>query len=116
MYESRHAPLLPFGRFLRRMLIHAAVAMSMMGASLLAGMAGYMHFERLEPRDAFLNAAMLLGGMGPIKTDLSSAGKVFAGCYALYCGLFFIAIVSVLLAPLLHRLMHKLHWDDKAGR
>ncbi len=63
-------------------------------------------------RDAFLNAAMLLGGMGPIQTELSESGKVFAGVYALYAGLVVIAVTGLLLAPGVHHLMHNVHWDD----
>ena len=63
-------------------------------------------------RDAFLNAAMLLGGMGPVETDLSESGKVFAGLYALYSGLVVIAVAGLLLAPGVHHLMHHVQWDD----
>ena len=69
-------------------------------------------YEHLPWRDAFLNAAMLLGGMGPVKTDLSEPGKLFAGLYALYAGLVFIAVTGLLLAPAVHHLMHHAHWDD----
>jgi hypothetical protein len=113
MYEPHRVPPIPFPRFIVRMLIHAAVALAMIAVSLLAGIGGYIHYEHLPTRDAFLNAAMLLGGMGPVETRLTEAGKVFAGLYALYSGLFFIAVMGVILAPVLHRLMHTLHWEDK---
>jgi hypothetical protein len=74
-------------------------------------MLGYEYYERLGTRDAFLNAAMILGGMGPVKTDLSEDGKVFAGIYALYSGLVFVVAAGVLVAPLLHRLLHSFHYD-----
>lgn len=88
------------------------VIASRLGVSLLIGIVGYMHYEHLPLLDAFLNAAMLLGGMGPIETDLSQAGKLFAGLYALYSGLFFIAVMSVVLAPAIHRLLHTFHWTE----
>lgn len=63
--------------------------------------------------DAFLNASMILGGMGPVKTQgLSEAGKVFAGLYALYSGLVFIAAMGLMLAPVIHRVLHRFHWSE----
>ena len=98
--------------FWRRMLIHSAISSAALGVSLLVGIWGYEHYEDLPLRDAFLNAAMLLGGMGPVKTDLSESGKVFAGLYALYSGLVVIAVAGLLLAPGVHHLMHHVQWDD----
>ncbi|MBM3117852.1 hypothetical protein JMJ54_18615 [Jeongeupia naejangsanensis] len=63
--------------------------------------------------DAFVNAAMLLGGMGPVNPPQSLAGKIFAGCYALYAGLVFIVTAALLFTPVFHRLMHRVHWDDE---
>ena len=70
-----------------------------------------MYFESLAWRDAFLNAAMLLGGMGPVDPPKSNGGKIFAGCYALYSGLLILVTAGVVLAPVLHRIMHRFHWD-----
>jgi hypothetical protein len=99
-------------RFHRRMLQHSLISVGLLVLSLGAGMWGYEHYERLGWRDAFLNASMLLGGMGPVKTDLSESGKVFAGLYALYSGIIVIAVAGLLLGPGVHRLMHQVHWDD----
>jgi len=79
--------------------------------SLAIGMAGYAHFENLPWRDAFLNAAMLLGGMGPVESPITNGGKLFAGFYALYAGLVFLVAAAILVAPVVHRLLHKFHWD-----
>ncbi len=99
--------------FWRRMLIHSGISLGILGGSLLVGIWGYEHYEHRAWRDAFLTAAMLLGGMGPVKTDLSEPGKVFAGLYALYSGLVVIALAGLLLGPSVHTLMHHVDWDDK---
>ena len=104
--KRRHGP------FWRRMLLHFGISLGILAFSLILGIWGYEHYEHLPLRDAFLNAAMLLGGMGPVKTDLSEPGKLFAGFYALYAGLVVIAVAGLLLAPGVHHLMHHVHWDD----
>jgi hypothetical protein len=90
------------------------VALLLVG-SLAAGMAGYAAFEHLGWVDAFLNASMLLGGMGPVNAPLTDAGKLFAGMYALYAGLVFIVSAGVLFAPVLHRVMHRFHLEEAAN-
>ncbi|QQE88586.1 hypothetical protein [Azotobacter chroococcum] len=117
IYEPHHTPPIPVGRFALRMLAHACVALVVIAISLLLGMLGYRHFERMSWIDAFVNAAMLLGGMGPVKTvDLSPPGKLFAGIYALYAGLVFIAVMSIMLAPVVHRVLHRFHWEEEEPR
>ncbi|HEX9053235.1 MAG TPA: hypothetical protein VF841_22085 [Anaeromyxobacter sp.] len=116
VYEHRTAPPIPLRRFLRRLATHVLVATGLVVASLGAGMAGYAHFERLGWIDAFLNAAMLMGGMGPVDSPRTDSGKVFAGAYALYCGLVFLVAVGIAAAPVLHRLLHRFHWIDESGR
>lgn len=113
MYEPHHTPPLSVRRFALRMLVHASLAMSLVGISLFAGMMGYRHYEQMSWLDAFINSAMLLGGMGPVKTDLSEPGKLFAGMYALYAGLLFIAVMSIILAPVVHRVLHRFHWAEQ---
>ncbi len=90
--------------------------MGLVVGSLLLGMAGYAYFEGLAWRDAFLNAAMLLGGMGPVDAPRTDGGKVFAGLYALYAGLVFLVAVAIMLAPVVHRLLHKFHWEREESR
>jgi hypothetical protein len=111
IYEGRFAPPVPRRVFLRRLAAHFAVAIAVVFLSVGAGMAGYHHFEGLGWRDAFLNAAMLLGGEGPVESPSSPGGKVFAGLEALYSGLVFVVVVGVILTPVLHRAMHKFHWE-----
>lgn len=115
MYEDRCSPPIPIRVFLRRVLRHFAVASLLLAFSLGAGMLGYGYFEHLGWCDAFLNASMLLGGMGPVETPATRGGKIFAGFYALYSGLVFLVAVGLVLAPWLHRLMHKFHWDEDEG-
>ncbi|MFZ3088290.1 MAG: hypothetical protein WA123_09540, partial [Methylotenera sp.] len=69
-------------------------------------------YEQLSWRSAFLNAAMLLGGMGPVDAPVTDGGKLFAGIYALYAGLVFLIVVGLVLAPVVHRIMHKFHWEQ----
>ena len=99
---------------LRRLLLHLAFSLALLAASLAVGMWGYSHYEHLPWRDAFLNAAMLLGGMGPVKLDLSEPGKVFAGLFPLYSGLVVIAVTALLLAPGIHHIMKRVHWEDQS--
>lgn len=113
MYESRKHPLLPRPHFLRRLALHVAGALGLLLASLLIGMAGYGYFEDLGWRDGFLNSAMLLGGMGPVDAPKTDGGKLFAGFYALYAGLVFIVAASLVFIPVLHRLLHTFHLDEK---
>jgi hypothetical protein len=109
MYEHRREQLLPFPVFLRRVARHLAVSLGLLLGSLALGMLGYVHYEHLGWTDGFLNAAMLLGGMGPVAPLQSEGGKIFAGLYALYSGLVFLVAVGILLAPVAHRLMHRFH-------
>ena len=113
MYESKTDPLLARALFHRRVLFHFLLAMGLIAFSVGIGMAGYCAFEHLGLLDSFLNAAMLLGGMGPVNVPVTPAGKLFAGLFALYAGLVFIVTAGLLFAPLVHRLMHRLHWDQK---
>ena len=101
---------------IRRTLVHLIFSIAVLTLSLAIGMWGYSHYEHLAWRDAFLNSAMLLGGMGPVKQDLSEPGKVFAGVYALYSGLMVIAVTGLLLAPGVHHVMKRVHWEDREGR
>ena len=95
------------------MVRHACGTVILAAAALLIGMAGYHWLEDLAWVDAFVNAAMILGGMGPVDQLHTTAGKLFAGSYALFSGLVFLLAIGVIAAPLLHRAMHRFHLDDK---
>ena len=109
--EAKDRPLLTRQAFAQRLLRFSLLAGGIIGASLALGVWGYHHFERLSWLDALLNAAMILGGMGPINYPQSVAGKLFASFYALFAGIVFLVAVGVLLAPILHRFMHRFHLE-----
>jgi hypothetical protein len=90
---------------------HAGLALAVVVFSLGAGMPGYVYFERLSWLDGFLNAAMLLGGMGPAETPQTPGGKLSAGMYALYAGMVFLVVVGIVLSPIVHRALHRFHLE-----
>jgi len=89
------------------------IALALIAVSLFIGMVGYHILEGLTWIDAFLNAAMLMGGMGPVNIPATFGGKLFAGLYALYCGLAVILVAGVILAPIAHRILHRFHMENR---
>jgi hypothetical protein len=102
--------------FARRLARNGLAAGALIGASLGAGMLGYHELERLDWTDAFLNAAMILSGMGPINDPATEAGKIFAGCYALYSGFVVLLTAGIMAVPIAHRLMHLVHQEAEMLR
>ncbi len=115
MYERRNHSLATRRAFAGRQLAHLAFAAIVVGGSLAVGVVGYHALAGLGWVDAFLNASMLMGGMGPVDALHSDAAKVFAGCYALYCGLVLLIAAGILFAPLLHRMLHRFLLDAGDG-
>jgi hypothetical protein len=113
MYEPKTQKPLQRASFAKRLLLHVLAALGLLGVSLGVGMLGYAYFEQLSALDAFLNAAMLLGGMGPVNLPVTPGGKLFAGCYALYAGLVFIVSAALIFTPIVHRVLHLFHWTSK---
>jgi hypothetical protein len=113
MYEHRSAPLLPRTQFLLRVISHVLIVVVIVGGSLIGGMIGYRVTAGMTWMDAFLNASMLLGGMGPVGNLPNDGAKLFAGLYALYAGVVFIASAGLLIAPVAHRIFHTLHLDGE---
>ena len=113
MYERKHEPPIPRSRFVWRVILHALISACILAFSIILGIFGYEHFEKLPWRDAFLNSAMLLGGMGPVNPPLTNDGKIFAGLYALYAGLVFLIVIAIIITPVVHRIMHKFHWGNE---
>lgn len=114
VFEHRSKPLMPKRRFVARQLRFALMALAIVAISLAIGVWGYMRFARLGLVDAFLNASMILGGMGPVDLLSNDKAKWFASLYALYSGIALLTTVAVLLAPLVHRMLHALHLDEGA--
>ena len=113
MFEPKHQPLLPRRLFLRRFARNFLVGLGLVGVSLAGGMAGYEYFEGMSPVDAFVNAAMILSGMGPLDQPQTFSAKLFSGVYALYSGLAVLAIAGIIFAPAIHRFLHYLHADPE---
>lgn len=113
MYESKSQKPISTAEFLRRILLHLCAALGLLALSLAIGMLGYVQLEKLSTLDAFLNSAMLLGGMGPVNVPTTPAGKLFAGFYALYAGLVFVVTAALIVTPMVHRVLHRFHWDSK---
>lgn len=112
MYESTKQSPIPLRHFAWRVVRHIVAAAALVLTSLGGGMLGYHHYEGLGWRDAFLNAAMLLGGMGPVDRPVTPDGKLFAGGYALYAGLVFLIVVALVMTPVVHRILHTFHWEN----
>ena len=113
MYEHHQTPLLPRRVFYRRVVRHAVIAVAILLAALGVGMVGYHHFEGVTWIDAYVDAAMILSGMGPLGDLHTDGGKIFAGCYALFSGVVFLSTIGVFLAPIVHRLFHKFHMAEE---
>jgi len=113
MYERRKQPLLSRAKFTKRVIRHFALALLVIAVGLGVGVLGYHFLGKLNWIDSLLNASMILAGMGPVDTLHSSAVKIFASCYALFSGLAFIGIASVIIAPFAHRILHRFNLDKE---
>lgn len=114
MYEHRGQPPISAAAFRLRMLRHAAMAGLVMTGSLALGTLGYIGLDRLGTLDALLHAALPLSGMGLVDYPSTPASRLFVSVYALYAGLVYVVASGIVIAPLLHRLLHRFHWtgDD----
>ncbi len=112
LYERRNEALATRERFLQRLIRSIAVGTVFVIASLAIGMAGFHYTEQLGWMDAFVNAAMLLSGMGPLHSPATAAGKLFAGLYSIYCGFAVLIGAAIIFAPIIHRAMHHFHLED----
>jgi hypothetical protein len=112
MPASKHPSLPPLKVFVSRMIRNLLIGFAIITASLGLGMIGYSYFEKMNSTDAFLNASMILSGMGPVSTLQTNEGKIFAGFYALFSGIIFLVVIAIIIAPIFHRFLHKLLVTD----
>lgn len=115
-FESKDQPLLSRAAFAWRLAGSLAWAVAMIAFSLALGMSGYRYFEGMDWIDAYVNASMILSGMGPLGDLKTWGGKFFAGSYALYSGLAVVIVTGFLLAPIVHRMLHKFHLEETDAR
>ena len=112
MFESKRQQVIPPHHFARRLAWSFALSGAIAGAALVVGLVGFHYIADAPWIDALHNASMILGGMGPVVEMKTDAAKLFSSAYALFCGLVFITVVAVTLAPVLHRVLHKFHMDE----
>ena len=108
-FEHRSHPVASRRTFAQRMLRAVGLWMLLTLAGLAIGMAGYAYFERMSITDAYVNAAMILAGMGPVGELKTTGGKIFAGSYAILSGLIIVIATGFVLAPIFHRVLHRFH-------
>lgn len=113
MFEPYHHPLLARASFIYRMIRSLLWGIIVICISLSIGMWGYHYFEGMNWIDAYVNAAMILSGMGPLFNPVTTAGKLFAGTYALFSGIIFLLVVGIMFGPLVHRFLHKFHLEEE---
>lgn len=111
-FEHRSQPILPFDKFIKRILRYTFFSMVLIGVSLGIGVAGYHYINELPWLDALLNASMILTGMGPVDPMKNEAAKLFASFYSIFSGVVFLSTVAVFLSPIAHRFLHKMHVDE----
>jgi TRAP-type C4-dicarboxylate transport system permease small subunit len=112
MYERRADKLAPTSIFIKRIIASLLIALALIAAALMLGIAGYHFVAGFEWIDSLLEASMILGGMGPLKDLPNDTAKIFASAYALFSGIIFIALMGIMMSPVVHRVMHKFHIDE----
>ena len=117
-YEHRSQSLLPRRHYIQRLVWHGILGLALILASLAIGILGYHVLEGFSWLDSLLNASMILGGMGPVNELYTDAGKLFASFYSLFAGIVFLVIAGILVAPAVHRFLHRLHMEagDKSSK
>ncbi len=112
MPASKYLPLPSVKVFVSRIIRNLLIGIAIIAFSLGLGMIGYSYFEKMNSIDAFVNASMILSGMGPVSTLQTNGGKIFAGFYALFSGIVFLVVIAIIIAPLFHRFLHRLLLKD----
>jgi hypothetical protein len=116
MFEQKHQKIASVSVFIKRMATYIGVVILLISGALFIGIAGYHWLAGLHWVDSLLNASMILGGMGPVDLLTNTTAKVFASAYALFSGLVFIAVMGIVLVPIIHRVLHTFHMEDKDFR
>jgi hypothetical protein len=114
-FERRHDQLAPVPVFVKRLIASLAIALALIAFALTIGISGYHTLGKLGWVDSLLEASMILGGMGPVSTLSTDGVKIFASLYALFSGLVFVGVMGIVLAPVVHRFLHKFHVDEEGG-
>ena len=112
-FERRDEKLAPPVAFYKRLILFGLLSLGIILFSLVIGILGYMSFEGMGLVDAFLNAAMIMGGMGPVSVLYTDGGKIFAGLYAMFCGFVLILSVAIFMTPIFHRFLHHFHLEGR---
>ncbi len=112
MVKDKYPPLPSVSVFISRIIRNLVIGLAIIAFSLGLGMTGYSYFEKMGWIDSFLNASMILSGMGPVSTLQTNEGKIFAGFYALFSGIVFLVVIAIIIAPIFHRFLHKFHLKD----
>lgn len=115
MFEHYRKPLLSRRRFMERQVRYFSFSLLILAFSIGVGTAGYHYCGNLSWIDSFLNASMILTGMGPVDHLETNKGKLFSAFYALFSGISFLTFVAVLFAPFYHRFLHKFHLSIEDG-
>jgi hypothetical protein len=113
MFERRNEQLAPVSVFVKRLAGSLLIALGLIAFALMIGIAGYHSLAGFNWIDSLLEASMILGGMGPVNQLPNDHSKIFASIYALFSGLIFIAVMGLVLSPVVHRILHKFHVDQK---
>ena len=114
MYESRYKPLISRRAFAHRVARSVAASLALVAFALAVGTLGYHSIARFSWIDSFENASMILTGMGPVSPMPTDGAKLFASFYALFSGIAFLGMVTLMMAPIVHRFLHRLHLEDES--
>lgn len=112
--EAKQKPLLPIWHYVKHLSRNILIGILIILGSLGLGMLGYHHYEKMTWIDAYVNASMILSGMGPVSPLQTEGGKLFAGSYALFSGIIFLIVMAIVLAPAIRRFLHRFHMEESS--
>lgn len=112
MFEHHSKPLISKEKYLKRVFKSISISAVIIFLSLSIGISGYHYIAHLSWIDSLLNASMILTGMGPVNAMSTFSAKLFASFYALFSGIAFLTTIAVIVAPILHRFLHRLHIEE----